>query len=56
MKQILVDLDLPVIFLDIVGEDAGAGLGRVARLLEGAVDVLRRWSKVWTRPVAVVAA
>jgi ATP-dependent DNA helicase RecQ len=25
-------------------------------LLDGAVDVLRRWSKVWTRPVAVVVA
>jgi ATP-dependent DNA helicase RecQ len=33
------------------------GYGSVpAELLEGAVQVLRRWSQVWTRPVAVVAA
>jgi ATP-dependent DNA helicase RecQ len=33
------------------------GYGTVpAELLDGAVEVLRRWSKVWARPVAVVAA
>jgi ATP-dependent DNA helicase RecQ len=33
------------------------GYGTVPdELLDGAVQVLRRWSKVWARPVAVVAA
>jgi ATP-dependent DNA helicase RecQ len=34
-----------------------SGYGSVPpELLDGAVDALRRWSKVWSRPVAVVAA